>query len=471
MKSSLRTKALGTILSAIIFTLLLILYACSEPSSVLSFVSDSRHPETKLESQAHTTPVTQADIHITPSPSQTPFYSTRLAEEQSYVNKIGVQALQFLNIFTSDYSPRQSATEQERDAAEFLARELKAINLIGDIQSFTVTIKVSPTTSFSISDPFDKVVNGILMHNSGYGETNGVIKYAGKALDKEINADDIKDNIALIERGTITFSQKVDNVYKAGAKAAVIYNNKPGVLRGRLLNQTNIPVITISHEDGESIKNLISSNTVQVSISVESEIDHKTRNSRNVISEIPGYQMNKKVVILGAHYDTTPNTQGANDNGSGIATLFTVISELTDDPLPFTLRIIAFGSEETGLHGSTFYVDSLSPEERGNILAMLNFDSVGSGDFIEVTGHTDLVGIVDTIASADNLKFKTGILPQGANSDHYPFEKNGIPTLTFFGNDLSRINSPEDTIEFVKPDLMGIAAVLGIGVVETMANR
>ncbi|MCY3900959.1 MAG: M28 family peptidase [Caldilineaceae bacterium] len=44
--------------------------------------------------------------------------------------------------------------------------------------------------------------------------------------------------------------------------------------------------------------------------------------SRNIILELPG--RGEGVVILGAHYDTTPDSVGANDNASGVGVLLAV---------------------------------------------------------------------------------------------------------------------------------------------------
>jgi len=57
---------------------------------------------------------------------------------------------------------------------------------------------------------------------------------------------------------------------------------------------------------------------------------------------------------------------------SGTAVLLTIAQMLANIDLPFTLRIIPFGSEEMGLLGSRFYVDSLTAQELANTQAMLN---------------------------------------------------------------------------------------------------
>lgn len=65
----------------------------------------------------------------------------------------------------------------------------------------------------------------------------------------------VSGNIALIQRGTLTFSEKVTNAMNAGAKAAIIYNNVPGAFGGTLQTAGNwIPAYSISQANGQTIK-------------------------------------------------------------------------------------------------------------------------------------------------------------------------------------------------------------------------
>ena len=67
----------------------------------------------------------------------------------------------------------------------------------------------------------------------------------------------VSGNIALISRGTLLFSDKVNNAMAAGAKAAVIYNNTNGNFLGTLQNSGNwIPALSISQADGLALKAL-----------------------------------------------------------------------------------------------------------------------------------------------------------------------------------------------------------------------
>ena len=116
------------------------------------------------------------------------------------------------------------------------------------------------------------------------------------------------------------------------------------------------------------------------------------------------------MIVLGGHYDTVPEVPGANDNGSGIATLIAIAREVSEKSYPFTMRFIGFGSEELGLLGSRFYVDSLSPQEREATITMLNFDALGTGDVVGVLGDLDLISSAVEYGRANGIEGATLLL-------------------------------------------------------------
>jgi serine protease len=79
---------------------------------------------------------------------------------------------------------------------------------------------------------------------------------------------DVAGNIALIQRGTISFSDKVFNAMQEGAVAAIVYNNAPGNFHGTLGTETApdgsawIPAISVSDTDGAALLTSVGS-TVQ----------------------------------------------------------------------------------------------------------------------------------------------------------------------------------------------------------------
>lgn len=65
----------------------------------------------------------------------------------------------------------------------------------------------------------------------------------------------VRGKVALIQRGEITFREKVENALKNGAIAVMIYNNADGLARGGLGDATiSIPVAMIERAAGEQIR-------------------------------------------------------------------------------------------------------------------------------------------------------------------------------------------------------------------------
>jgi PKD repeat protein len=71
--------------------------------------------------------------------------------------------------------------------------------------------------------------------------------------------------ICVIERGDITFHDKVLNCETSGGIGAIIYNNEPGMLYGTLgtSNRTTIPVVGAAQEDGAD---LLSASSASITI-------------------------------------------------------------------------------------------------------------------------------------------------------------------------------------------------------------
>ena len=81
---------------------------------------------------------------------------------------------------------------------------------------------------------------------------------------------------------------------------------------------------------------------------------------------------------------------GINDNGSGSAALVEFAHELRGVYPKNKIRFIWFSAEESGLLGSEHYVANLSPEEKAKIAAMLNFDMIGSPNYVNFVYDGDL---------------------------------------------------------------------------------
>ena len=376
------------------------------------------------------------------------------------------KAFAFLQYLTDEFSPRESATDEELAAAHFLRNRLEEFGYDVYIQDFDVS-RLMAEVSFSADSAAQDSIRTFPIAESIEGTKTGMLADAGKAFEEDIPAEGFDGKVALIERGTITFEEKVTRVADAGAVGAIIFNNVGGNFGGRFYDQSTIPAVSLARADGLKLLDMIERGETEATVSVE----QTARPSRNVIAEKRGASDSGETVVVGAHYDTTPNTQGANDNGSGVSVAMTMAELVADTEYPFTVRFVLFGAEEIGLFGSRHYVEALSEREIEDIVAMLNFDVPGSGDRLDFEGSEELMSLAEDIVEDIGARASRIGLPEGASSDHAPFYEAGVPVIFTLANDLSRINSPEDDIKWINPTLMGWATDLGIRLLERLAQE
>lgn len=195
------------------------------------------------------------------------------------------------------------------------------------------------------------------------------------------------NDIALIQRGTCTFADKATNAEAAGAEAVVIFNqgnapDREGLIVGTLAPATpGIPVVGASFADGAALAQPGSTARVRV-------LPSETRTDVNVLAELPGTN-DANVVMAGAHLDSVGDGPGINDNGSGSAALLETALKMAKLHPENTLRFAWWGAEESGLIGSTAYVDGLTQAERDRIALYLNYDMVGSPNYIFMVYDAD----------------------------------------------------------------------------------
>ena len=189
-------------------------------------------------------------------------------------------------------------------------------------------------------------------------------------------------NIAIIQRGTCSFALKAQNAEVAGAVGVVIFNEgqegRTDAFLGTLGGPgATVPVVGAAFAVGEEL----SAGDVEVRMFVNATSE--VRSTSNVIAETPGGR-DDRVVVVGAHLDSVPEGPGIQDNGSGSAAILEValqMAELGIEPRN-KVRFAWWGAEESGLLGSEFYVANLSKREIKNIALNLNFDMIGSPNFV-----------------------------------------------------------------------------------------
>ena len=151
---------------------------------------------------------------------------------------------------------------------------------------------------------------------------SGKIIFGGYGKIEELGMLDVKDAILIVERGSdvegelLYFSIKEKNAFDAGAKALIIYNNKPGIFLGELIHEfmksgytPQIPVVSMDRKEGLEIKELIKEDTKGI-MHLFYNPDFVTHfSSRGPVSP---FYIKPEIVAPGAYINTTQNNAGYN---------------------------------------------------------------------------------------------------------------------------------------------------------------
>ena len=103
--------------------------------------------------------------------------------------------------------------------------------------------------------------------------------------------------------------------------------------------------------------------------------------SHNLEVEIEGTSAPDEIIVIGAHYDTVPDTPGADDNASGTAVALDMLRRVGDRRFDRTVRFVFFTNEEPPWFkqsemGSLVYANAC--RARGDdIVAMLSLETLG----------------------------------------------------------------------------------------------
>ena len=405
-------------------------------------------------------PTATQEPEPTEAPSDSGIQTPDAEELYNLVEKIAVET-----------GYRVSGTPQEEHAAEYLKEHFEDLGYSAELLPFTYehfNITGFAQGQFHLANI--EIISPVQMNFLGYpltttpGGATGAGELVIAPLDAADQAEDtdVQDKVALVQIGEISLADpamvqkiqdRVNELGEAGAVAAIVDGTTAsGIEAFNLLFgvPSLIPALLIpSGGPGEGSPISQIPPGIQVVASVQIQTDMLTSN--NVIAELEGD--GEGVVVIGAHYDIVPDTElGFNDNASGTAVVLSLAKALADQSLPYTVRFMLFGAEEQGLYGSKDYVASLSESELAEIKAMINFDVVGTGEYIEIVGADPLASLALDSASDLGIDARLGTPPPGAYSDHMSFEAAGVSVLMVFAPDYHRIHTIEDKLEFVQPE-------------------
>lgn len=169
----------------------------------------------------------------------------------------------------------------------------------------------------------------------------------------------------------------------------------------------------------------------------------------NVIGRIDGVQFPEQWLVVGGHYDSRnningaaspSNTPGADDNASGCSGVIEAARAIVRYRPLRTVLFMCYSGEEQGLHGSAAHVNALSGAgDLSRVQAMLNMDMIGwspdatigvSLGSLAGAANTQLVNLVADSA-ATYVPELTSVTTTFSTccSDHMPYLNAGRPAL------------------------------------------
>jgi N-acetylated-alpha-linked acidic dipeptidase len=201
--------------------------------------------------------------------------------------------------------------------------------------------------------------------------------------------------------------------------------------------QPTIPVVSVSHPDGEALIELIGSGSIAATITTE--LETRWRPIPVVVAEITGAIEPERFVLVHGHLDSWH--VGIGDNATGDATLLEVARSLhaRREDLPRTVRIAWWSGHSHGRYaGSTWYAQENAIDLMRNCILHINCDSPGCRDadtFIEQAWMSELAGFAaSAIADVTGLP-SSGSAPSRAGD--LSFSNIGISTCMMLSSTMS----------------------------------
>ena len=392
------------------------------------------------------------------------------AHDQKVVARVDAKrAIEHVRYLSEVIGPRPGGLEAEKQAADYVAGQLKSHGYEVEYQYFPVADQYLADVSFAdgTSWQMGAAPNGKVSDVPVKAE---VIFVEGGTQATDFPAD-VKGKVVLLTResSTANYRLQVDHAVNAGAVGVILQSvvggrgNYGSTFNPSLSTTYDVPVFGAAYIQGEWLKEQLNEGPVEIALTAK---QYTNLQSVNVIGtkKAKNKKSDGKEVILSAHMDSVVGAPGASDNASGVGLMLELARVFKGYNTDKDLKFIAFGSEERGLLGARYYVDQLTQAERDNIEAVFNPDMVATNYeearnlyAMTVDGSTNIV--TDSTVAAGARLGNSDILPgKFGSSDHVPFHNAGIPSALFIWMGIDSwdplvyhiekvYHTPQDTIE------------------------
>ena len=282
---------------------------------------------------------------------------------------------------TTEIGPRLAGTDAEARAREWAVRKLTALGFSNvRVETFDMPVWIRGHESAEIIAPFAQPMVVAALGNSGptgpEGVTGEIVAFDSVDALRAAPDELVRGKIVFVDHrmpanqdgsGYGQFGaprrQGPTVASKKGALAIVIrsigtdHHRTPHTGAMSFSDgATPIPAGALSVPDAEQLVRILKrGKPVQMKLVLENR-NLGTRQSGNVIAEVPGRDPSLPPILVSGHLDSWDQGTGAIDDASGVAIAAAAAKRIMDAGRPLrTIRIVWFGAEEMGLFGGLDY--------------------------------------------------------------------------------------------------------------------
>ena len=312
---------------------------------------------------------------------QSPLVDPKIAALRDAALKGDQYAWDITEGLTTEVGPRLAGTEAEGRAREWAVKKLTEMGFANvRVEPFDMPVWVRGRESAEILAPFPQPMSVAALGNSGStgaeGVTGEIVAFDGIDSLRAASNELVEGKIVFIDhampanqdgsgygqygaprrQGPTLASQK-------GALAILVRSIGTDSHRTPHTGSMNfadgakpIPAGALSNPDADQMLRILKrGKPVQMKLVLESQ-NLGTRQSGNVIAELPGRDPKLPPILVSGHLDSWDQGTGAIDDATGVAIAAAAAKRIMDTGRPLrTIRVVWFGAEEMGLFGGLAY--------------------------------------------------------------------------------------------------------------------
>jgi hypothetical protein len=408
---------------------------------------------------------------------------------------------------TTEIGPRLAGTEAEARARDWAVKKLTEMGFANvRVEPFDMPVWVRGRESAEILAPFPQPMVVAALGKSGStgvdGVTGEIIAFDSVDALKAASEETVRGRIVFVDHAMPANQdgsgygqygaprrQGPTIASKKGALAIVVrsigtdrHRNPHTGSQDFTDGAMPIPAGALSNPDADQMLRILKrGQPVRMKLVLENR-NLGTRQSGNVIAEVPGRDPSLAPIVVSGHLDSWDQGTGALDDAAGVAIAAAAAKRIMDAGRPLrTIRIVWFGAEELGLLGGHDYRARHGKEPHYALIESdFGADKIWKVDSkLGEARKSEAEAIGKALAP---LGIVTGSFKEADGSDIGPMLSDGHPGVTL-NQDGTRYfdihHTPDDTLDKVDPAQLRqnvaawttVLAILSGGIEEPKATK